>query len=324
MAAKTIASRIKAGVQPPTSSSSDSGDDTHKRDDAHTSPRVQGKKSSDRKRRGRQSPATNPVTAEVSGRSRAKTEKKLLKKRTAGLVSRRTSGYESASDINNIVAKLNAPASFHAYQKTLPRKSGAVRSPSTGLGGFGSSGYFSESEQLDRPSSSTNNRRRTTRFSRGTLVRGGAYAAFECLKSAECAEEILSSIQSLWGVCEVRSLSASSCLSTVRQVLESVENDNYINMRLFDVLQSYLDQPQFAQQPCKGRKVLIVGAGPVGLRLAIELCALGAEVHVVEQRKDFSRLNVLKLWHWVVQDVGVALAGKIWDSGFATGKKVCV
>lgn len=40
---------------------------------------------------------------------------------------------------------------------------------------------------------------------------------------------------------------------------------------------------------CEGLKVVVVGSGPVGLRQAIELTLLKAEVHVIEQRTVFSR-----------------------------------
>ena len=49
--------------------------------------------------------------------------------------------------------------------------------------------------------------------------------------------------------------------------------------------------------------VAIVGAGPVGLRTAIELAFLGCRVEVLEARDGFSRLQVLHLWEWVEADL---------------------
>ena len=64
--------------------------------------------------------------------------------------------------------------------------------------------------------------------------------------------------------------------------------------------------------------VAIVGAGPIGLRTAIELAMLGARVEVLEGREGFSRLQVLHLWEWVEADL-VDLGIKIIDpSIFAT------
>ena len=65
-----------------------------------------------------------------------------------------------------------------------------------------------------------------------------------------------------------------------------------------------------AKQP-KRRAVVaaaVVGAGPVGLRTAIELALIGARVEVLEAREGFSRLQVLHLWEWVeadLTDVGI-------------------
>lgn len=50
-------------------------------------------------------------------------------------------------------------------------------------------------------------------------------------------------------------------------------------------------------------QVLIIGAGPCGLRTAIEAQLLGAKVVVVEKRDRFSRNNVLHLWPFVINDL---------------------
>lgn len=48
---------------------------------------------------------------------------------------------------------------------------------------------------------------------------------------------------------------------------------------------------------------MIIGAGPVGLRLATDCILLGAEVVVVEKRRSFSRNNVLHLWPHTIEDL---------------------
>lgn len=50
-------------------------------------------------------------------------------------------------------------------------------------------------------------------------------------------------------------------------------------------------------------KCLIIGAGPCGLRTAIELGFLGAKVVLLEKRDAFSRNNVLHLWPFTIQDL---------------------
>ncbi|KAM4746751.1 F-actin-monooxygenase MICAL3 [Rhinophrynus dorsalis] len=54
---------------------------------------------------------------------------------------------------------------------------------------------------------------------------------------------------------------------------------------------------------CPNTKCLIIGAGPCGLRTAIELSFLGAKVVVLEKRDAFSRNNVLHLWPFTIHDL---------------------
>ncbi|XP_023323588.1 F-actin-monooxygenase mical1 isoform X2 [Eurytemora carolleeae] len=50
-------------------------------------------------------------------------------------------------------------------------------------------------------------------------------------------------------------------------------------------------------------RVLVIGAGPCGLRTAIECHLLGARTVVVEETTSFSRNTVLELWKFVVEDL---------------------
>nr|XP_056703666.1 F-actin-monooxygenase MICAL3 isoform X2 [Euleptes europaea] len=54
---------------------------------------------------------------------------------------------------------------------------------------------------------------------------------------------------------------------------------------------------------CANTKCLIIGAGPCGLRSAIDLSFLGAKVVVIEKRDAFSRNNVLHLWPFTIHDL---------------------
>ena len=62
----------------------------------------------------------------------------------------------------------------------------------------------------------------------------------------------------------------------------------------------------------------MVGAGPCGLRMAIECALLGAETHVVEARAYTSRNNILHLWPLVINDVR-RLGGKTLFPQFCVG-----
>ncbi|XP_071506919.1 uncharacterized protein [Diadema antillarum] len=54
---------------------------------------------------------------------------------------------------------------------------------------------------------------------------------------------------------------------------------------------------------CSNTNVFIIGAGPCGLRTAIECAMLGAKVVIVEKRQSFSRNNVLHLWPFLITDL---------------------
>ncbi|XP_067166584.1 F-actin-monooxygenase MICAL1 [Apteryx mantelli] len=69
---------------------------------------------------------------------------------------------------------------------------------------------------------------------------------------------------------------------------------------------------------CASTKCLVVGAGPCGLRAAIELALLGARVVLVEKRGSFSRNNVLHLWPFTIHDLR-ALGAKKFYGRFCTG-----
>uniref|UniRef100_A0A3P8XNY6 Molecule interacting with CasL protein 1 n=1 Tax=Esox lucius TaxID=8010 RepID=A0A3P8XNY6_ESOLU len=69
---------------------------------------------------------------------------------------------------------------------------------------------------------------------------------------------------------------------------------------------------------CARNKCLVLGAGPCGLRTAIELALLGAQVVVLEKRDSFARNNVLHLWPYTICDLR-GLAAKMFYGRFCTG-----
>ena len=88
---------------------------------------------------------------------------------------------------------------------------------------------------------------------------------------------------------------------------------------LWELLDARSGLPVYCNQTaCEGKRVLVVGAGPVGLRAAIEAALLGAEVDVVEKRSSFSRNNVLHLWPFLIDDLR-GLGAKIFYPSFCVG-----
>ncbi|KAL3994569.1 hypothetical protein ACH3XW_22245 [Acanthocheilonema viteae] len=85
--------------------------------------------------------------------------------------------------------------------------------------------------------------------------------------------------------------------------LKTVLND-WRAQKLWSLLEKRAEQREYChQKACERLSVLVIGAGPCGLRSAIECALLGAYVVLVEQRDCFSRNNVLHIWPFVIQDL---------------------
>ncbi|XP_044042460.1 protein-methionine sulfoxide oxidase mical3a-like [Siniperca chuatsi] len=69
---------------------------------------------------------------------------------------------------------------------------------------------------------------------------------------------------------------------------------------------------------CNNTTCVIIGAGPCGLRTAVELSFMGARVVLLEKRDSFSRNNVLHLWPFTIHDLR-GLGAKKFHGKFCAG-----
>ncbi|XP_023807949.1 F-actin-monooxygenase MICAL2 isoform X2 [Oryzias latipes] len=78
-------------------------------------------------------------------------------------------------------------------------------------------------------------------------------------------------------------------------------------------------QPEYLRaRACSNMTCVVIGAGPCGLRTAVELCFMGARVVVLEKRNSFSRNNVLHLWPFTIHDLR-GLGAKKFYGKFSAG-----
>ncbi|ETP49384.1 hypothetical protein F442_05076 [Phytophthora nicotianae P10297] len=90
---------------------------------------------------------------------------------------------------------------------------------------------------------------------------------------------------------------------------------SFRHKQLFKLLDARFNLDVYTRKHAARKRVCIVGAGPVGLRAAVETALLGGQVIVLEKREHFSRENMLHLWPWVVQDL-VSLGAKVFFPQF--------
>jgi len=95
--------------------------------------------------------------------------------------------------------------------------------------------------------------------------------------------------------------------------------------KVWQLLDAQLKKDDHLAKPLQGKSVVVVGAGPVGLRIALQLALVGASVTVLEKRGEFVRINRLHLWDWVKQDL-IQWGAKIFSppgGSFGADKDYC-
>uniref|UniRef100_A0A8C3HYM1 F-actin monooxygenase n=1 Tax=Chrysemys picta bellii TaxID=8478 RepID=A0A8C3HYM1_CHRPI len=141
-----------------------------------------------------------------------------------------------------------------------------------------------------------------------------AHSLFETFLRANHCEEVLGSFQAL---CRQLALEHKGQLQFYHKLKSCL---NYWSAKaLWGKLDKKAGHKDYDQgKACANTKCLIIGAGPCGLRTAIELAFLGARVVLVEKRDSFSRNNVLHLWPFTIHDLR-ALGAKKFYGRFCTG-----
>ena len=112
---------------------------------------------------------------------------------------------------------------------------------------------------------------------------------------------LLETLDAFNNLCEFLDINPKNYKTTFTAIKSKLQS--WKCQTLFNKLEKKGKHNDYKNKPCVKTKVLIIGAGPVGLRAAVEAALLGANVVVVEKRDSFSRNNVLHLWPFLIVDL---------------------
>ncbi|KAM9444891.1 F-actin-monooxygenase mical1 [Clarias gariepinus] len=126
-----------------------------------------------------------------------------------------------------------------------------------------------------------------------------SHAAFDRFMLAQTCKDVQQNFSELCRHLEINTQDYRQVYSNLKERL------NYWKAKeLWQKIDKRAAHPDYDQgKPCAKTKCLILGAGPCGLRVAIELALLGAQVVLLEKRTSFSRNNVLHLWRYTIRDL---------------------
>ncbi|KAM4610241.1 F-actin-monooxygenase mical1 isoform 2-T3 [Polymixia lowei] len=141
-----------------------------------------------------------------------------------------------------------------------------------------------------------------------------SHAVFDLFVQAQTCKDVQRHFADLCRQLEVNPKDFRSFYTKLKERL------NYWKAKaLWVKLDKRASHPDYQQgKACANTKCLVLGSGPCGLRTAIELSLLGAQVVVVEKRESFSRNNVLHLWPYTMYDLR-GLGAKKFYGKFCTG-----
>uniref|UniRef100_A0A672INC3 F-actin-monooxygenase mical1-like n=1 Tax=Salarias fasciatus TaxID=181472 RepID=A0A672INC3_SALFA len=141
-----------------------------------------------------------------------------------------------------------------------------------------------------------------------------SHATFDLFIQAPSCEEVM---QHFADLCRQLDIDPKDFRNFYTQLKEKL---NYWKAKaLWSKLDKRASHADYQQgKACTKNKCLVLGAGPCGLRVAIELALLGAQVVVLEKRESFSRNNVLHLWPYTICDLR-GLGAKKFYGKFCSG-----
>ncbi|RLN51518.1 hypothetical protein BBJ29_002259 [Phytophthora kernoviae] len=144
----------------------------------------------------------------------------------------------------------------------------------------------------------------------------GVLNSFKAFDAAQNLIETLSSFNKLLTDCGLSGVKVEEPWRVYNHIKAAVYSKlGFRHKQLFKLLDARFNMDIYKRKPAAKKRICIIGAGPVGLRAAVETALLGGQVVVLEKRKHFSRENILHLWPWVVQDL-TALGAKVFFPSF--------
>eukprot|EP01088_Endostelium_zonatum_P001104 TRINITY_DN11388_c0_g1_i1.p1 TRINITY_DN11388_c0_g1~~TRINITY_DN11388_c0_g1_i1.p1 ORF type:complete len:905 (-),score=244.53 TRINITY_DN11388_c0_g1_i1:70-2784(-) len=127
-------------------------------------------------------------------------------------------------------------------------------------------------------------------------------AAWENFKSSSTLSSALSTFNQFLTMAKISISNYKSSIQLFKAVQGMLSSPG--TNQLFKLLNQKLSQPEYTTSFSSGVPlVLIIGAGPSGLRSAIEMSCLGCKVVVIEKRNEFLRNNLVHIWQNTIRDI---------------------
>ncbi|KAL6065911.1 [F-actin]-monooxygenase mical1 [Balamuthia mandrillaris] len=133
------------------------------------------------------------------------------------------------------------------------------------------------------------------------------------------ADNVVAILQRFDELKEICGVPAGATAAQLYDAIKAKTQANYRSKVLWKLLDVKKAEAVYKPKPGdKELRVLIVGAGPAGLRTAVEALLLGARVTILEKRLKFTRHNLLHIWDSSIRDLK-NIGAKYFFPQFCTG-----